>query len=294
LRRLLILSRNPEAHGVRRIVDAAQQRGLDALLLDPHLLQLGTADGRLTATGPAGALDLAATTIIPRIGSTSTEYSLAVLEHLEAGGARTLNPAAGVHRLRNKFNMLGYLAAAGLPVPDSAMLRSPAELAPVAQRLGGWPLVLKFIRGSQGLGVVFAADETVAGSVLEAMNYAQYDVLLQRYYPEAAGSDIRVIVLGGVARWAVRRSAQPGRFRSNIHRGGTAERVELVGILSAYADIAQRAAATFGLGLAGVDLIERAPSPLVLEVNASPGFESVEAAWDADVAAAVVEHAAEL
>jgi len=202
-------------------------------------------------------------------------------------GVPTLNPAAGVARLRNKFNMLGYLAQAGLGVPDSAMLRSPADLSAVADRLDGWPLVLKFIRGSQGLGVMLAADELAASSILEALNFAQYDVLLQRYYADAATTDIRVLVLGGRARWAVRRVAAAGRFRSNIHRGGRAEPLDIPAELR---ETAERAAAVFGLGLAGVDLTQTADGPLVLEVNSSPGFEQPEALYGPVVADAIVDY----
>jgi ribosomal protein S6--L-glutamate ligase len=289
--RLLLLSRTPEAHGVRRLHEAGQARG-GCELLDPHVVRLGVNAGRLTAwLDPEGDIDLDNTLVIPRIGSTSSEYSLAVLEHLEAGGAKVLNPAAGVVKLRNKFNMLGYLAAAGIAVPDTLLLRSPVDLGHVAAQLGGWPLVLKFIRGSQGLGVVFASDESVAGSVLEAMNFAQYDVLLQRYIPQAAKSDIRVLVLGGRARWGMRRNAAPGGFRSNIHRGGRAERIDLAGRELPYARLAEQAAAVFGLGLAGVDLVE-GEVPLVLEVNSSPGFEKPEELHpDDDIAGAIVEQA---
>lgn len=334
--RLLLLSRNPDAHGVHRLHEAGQARG-GCALLDPHSIRLGVDGGRLKAwTGDArgagfgaadslsayapegkssnstqvdgdgeqsisglavrypDAIDIRQSVVIPRIGSTSTEYSLAVLEHLEAGGAKVLNPSAGVHRTRNKFNMLGYLAAAGIAVPDSVLLRAPAELGAVAEQLGGWPLVLKFIRGSQGLGVMVAADELAATSVLEALNFAQYDVLLQRYYPQAAREDIRVLVLGGQARWGMRRVASPGRFRSNIHRGGRAERIGLAGEHSAYARVAEQAAAVFGLGLAGVDIVDSDSGPLVLEVNASPGFEKPEELYGEDIAGAIVDYALSL
>jgi ribosomal protein S6--L-glutamate ligase len=289
-RRLVLLSRNPEAHGVRRLQAAAGALG-GGELLDPHAIRLGVADGKLTAwVAGTEPFDLTNTVVIPRIGSTSTEYSLAVLEHLEAGGARVLNPAAGVTKLRSKFNMLGYLTAAGIPVPDSAVLRMPAELEPVVARLGGWPVVLKFIRGSQGLGVALAQDESVAAGVIEALNFAQYDVLLQRYYPTAS-SDLRILVLGGRARWGVRRIAAEGKFRSNIHRGGRGEPLDLAGKHAPYARLAEHAAAVFQLGLAGVDLIDSEDGPVVLEVNASPGFEKPEELYGNIVAEAIVEYA---
>lgn len=310
--RLLLLSRNPDAHGVRRLHEAGRKHGCE--LLDPHAIRLGVDRGKLTAwvdtiseggrpSAPPGAgrgqgpapsecfFDLPNTVVIPRIGSTSTEYSLAVLEHLEAGGAKVLNPAAGVTMLRSKFNMLGYLAAAGIAVPDSILLRAPADVEAAVESLGGWPVVLKFIRGSQGLGVAIADNISVASSVLEALNFAQYDVLLQRYSASAALSDVRMIVLGGKARWGVRRIAGAGSFRSNIHRGGRAEKIDLLGEHAAYAQLAERAAAVFRLGLAGVDMFETEQGPAVLEVNSSPGFEKPEQLYGPIVADAIVEYA---
>jgi ribosomal protein S6--L-glutamate ligase len=305
--RLLLLSRNPDAHGVRRLDEAGAAHGCE--LLDPHAIRLDVDGGKLTAwTGPEGVgshphpergqgpapsgsfIHLPSTIVIPRIGSTSTEYSLAVLEHLEAGGARVLNPASGVAKLRSKFNMLGYLAAAGLPVPDSILLRAPADVEAAVHSLGGWPVVLKFIRGSQGLGVAIASELSMAVSVLEAMNYAQYDVLLQRYYAAAAQSDVRVLVLGGRARWGMRRIAGDGSFRSNIHRGGRAEPIDLAGEHAPYARLAEQAAAVFGLGLAGVDMFATDAGPVILEVNSSPGFEKPEELYGPVIADAIVEY----
>jgi ribosomal protein S6--L-glutamate ligase len=288
---LLLLSRNPDAHGVRRLFEAGKTLGV-CQLLDPHAIRLGVEGGQLLAwTDAGGELDLTRLVVLPRLGSTSTEYSLAVLEHLESGGAKVVNSAAGVTRLRSKFNMLGYLAAAGLPVPDSVVMRVPVEIEPIAERLGGWPVVLKFIRGSQGLGVAIAQDETVAGSVLEAMNFAQYDVLLQRYHARAAHSDFRVLVLGGQARWGMRRVAADGKFRSNIHRGGRAEPIDLATEHAEFAQLAEQAAAVFGLGLAGVDLFASEGGPVLLEVNSSPGFEKPEELYGPVVADAIVEYA---
>jgi ribosomal protein S6--L-glutamate ligase len=167
------------------------------------------------------------------------------------------------------------------------MLRTPNDLAPAVERLGGYPLVLKFIRGSQGVGVVLATEESVARSVLEALNLVQYDALLQRFYPEAQGSDTRVLVLGGAARWAVTRTSREGGFRSNFHRGGTAAARALTPEI---ARLAEEAAQLFELGLAGVDLIEGPHGPLVLEVNGSPGFETIEHAHGVDVAVEILQY----
>lgn len=288
---IAVLTRQPDSHACQRLVAAAAALGVDLSLVDPHSYYLYLLPPAPTAFLNGRELALRELRLIPRLGSLATEHALAALAHLELGGARTLNPAAGLLQLRHKFTELGALAAAGLPVPDSAMLRSPAAVEPAAARLGGFPLVAKFIRGSQGLGVILAPDADVLRAVLEALNLVQYDVLLQRFYPAGAARDTRVLVLGGRARWAVERRSAPGSFRSNFHRGGSAAAVELTAPL---AELAERAAGVFGLGLAGVDIIEGGSGPLVMEVNGSPGFETIEAAHGVDVAAAIVRHVLEL
>jgi ribosomal protein S6--L-glutamate ligase len=227
VKNIVVLTRQPDCHAAVRLLEAALQLKLPLTLLDPHQYYLYTQGGASQAVldgTPVGARELA---VIPRLGSLATEYALAALEHLERCGAWCLNGYQQLMRLRNKFSALSQLASAGLPVPDSAMLRAPNDVGPAVERLGGYPVVLKFIRGSQGVGVVLATDESVARSVLEALNLVQYDVLLQRYYPAASGSDTRVLVLGGQARWAVERTSRPGGFRSNFHRGGTAVSCEI-------------------------------------------------------------------
>ena len=283
---VILLSRQPDNYSSQRFMAAATRLGIPLELTDPHgyYLQLQGSLARITSAGNQAIH--AGQIVIPRLSSLATEYSLAALRHLELCGAKPLNSYASLMRLRFKFTALGELAAAGLAVPDSEMLRSPSEIAPAVERLGGYPLVLKFLRGNQGVGVVYAADESTVQSVLEALNLVAYDVMLQRYYPEAAQTDIRVLVLNGEARWAVRRTSSGGRFRSNFHRGGSAEKLELT---TGLAELAVKAADAFELGFAGVDIIESEDSWLVLEVNASPGFETVDKVHNVDVAGEVLE-----
>jgi ribosomal protein S6--L-glutamate ligase len=285
---LCILSRQPDSYSMQRFTAAAQQRGIPLLLLDPHNLYLWLSGGQADVSGGAQRINPRRLAVVPRLGSTATEYSIAALDMLERAGAGVVNTTASLMRMRNKFTALAQLACAGIAVPDSAMLRAPSDIAPAVERLGGYPLVLKFIRGSQGVGVVFAPDESVVTSVLEALNILQYDVLLQRFYARAAQTDLRVFVLGGEARWAVRRTSTNGRFRSNFHRGGRAQAV----VLDAKAEaLARHAAGVFELGMAGVDLIEGPAGWLVMEVNSSPGFETLEQVLNVDVAGAVLEYA---
>ena len=293
--RIVVLTRHPEAHGVARLEEAAQSSGIELHLVDAHEFELATgpADkGRVAvAAHPELGDDWTNTVVIPRLGSLATEYSLAVLDMLERSGASVLNSYYGLTRLRHKFSALAELAAAGLPVPESVMLRAPADIGPAVEQLGGYPVVVKFIRGSQGVGVIIAPDSATVTSVVEAMNLVQYDVMLQRYYPAARDTDLRVLMINGEPRWAVRRRSAQGAFRANFHRGGTAEPVELT---EQIAGLATRAAQCFDLGLAGVDLIEDNGNLLVLEVNGSPGYQTVEDVHGVDVAMAVVNAALEL
>jgi ribosomal protein S6--L-glutamate ligase len=286
---IAILTRHPDNHANQRF--RAARPHLDLALLDPFALELRLHAGRPEVWQGGAQLDLAATAVLPRIGSTAPEYSLNVLEHLAAAGARCVNPPAGLLRLRHKFNMLAELAAAGLPVPDSIMLRSQAGFEGAVEQLGGYPVVLKFVRGGQGVGVIKAQDADTVRTVLEGLNLLQYDAMLQRFHPGAAQADTRVLVLGGRARWAIRRSSADGRFRSNFHQGGSASAAELDSELAA---LAQQAAGAFGLGLAGVDIADDNGRRYVLEVNSSPGFEATEAAHGADIAGAILDYAASL
>ena len=229
--------------------------------------------------------------VIPRIGSTATEYALFALRQLELSGVPSLNSYGALVRLRHKFTALSELAAAGLPVPDTMMLRAPGDVGAVVERLGGWPVVLKFIRGSQGVGVVYADNASVAQSVLEALNLISYDVLVQRFYPAAAEGDVRVLVVGDEARWAVRRKSEGGEFRANFHRGAAVSGVEPPAEACA---LALQAARVFGLGFAGVDLVADGQGGwMVMEVNGSPGFEAAEQIHGRVVAEAVLAHASD-
>ena len=289
MRNVVVLTRQPDAHAVQRLVaTAARRRDLRLHITDPHQYYLYLTGGLPLVAHALPECVPAESVLIPRLGSLATEYALAALDMLERQEARTLNSCAGLLKLRHKFLALVELAGAGVAVPDSVMLRAPQDLAPAVARLGGYPVVLKFIRGSQGVGVVFAPDASVTGSVLEALNLVQYDVLLQRYYPEAAQGDARVLVLSGKARWAVRRESPPGGFRSNLHRGGEPSALELTESLTS---LAERGAAVFGLGLAGVDIVETGAGPIVMEVNASPGFNTIETVYGANVAGAILDSA---
>jgi ribosomal protein S6--L-glutamate ligase len=290
---ILVLSRNHEAHGVNRLQQAAELRSdCELIVLDPHTLRLHN-----TAAGPHishDVLDLRPGNLVllPRIASLASEFALYCLEHLEAAGIPSLTPFSGLASLRHKFSALTALARAGIPVPDSVMLRNQSELAPAVESVGGYPLILKFIRGSQGIGVILAEREDTVRSVLDALNAVQYDVLLQRYIPEAAAlGTYRVLVIESRARYAVHLTPAAGRDHSNVHAGGKARLQELTPEL---AELSEQATAVFGIGFAGVDLVQTKDGLSILEVNGSPGFAQPEILHEADIAGELLDAALRL
>ncbi len=287
---ILLLTRNPSGQSVTRLQEAAGIRKDCTLqVVDPHSIRLHTGTGGPRVGHDSLRIEAGNTVLLPRMGSLSTEYSLYCLEQLEACGIPSICSFGGILRLRHKYSALTMLAQAGLPVPDSVLLRNQAELQPAIDSVGGYPLIIKFIRGSQGVGVILAEREDTVRSVLDALNLVQYDVMLQRYIPEAASrGTIRVLVVGGRALLAVQLTAAAGRDRSNIHAGGTARKLELSREMQA---LAERSAALFGLGLAGVDLVDTAAGLVLMEVNSSPGFEQPELLYGQDIAAQIIDSA---
>ena len=223
--------------------------------------------------------------VIPRIGTAVTFYGTAVLRQLEMMGAYTPNSADAILKARDKLRALQLLAAAGLPLPRTVFGDNPDDTADLLSLLGDPPHVIKLNEGSQGQGVVLAEKRSNSQSVIEAFRGLYANFLVQEFIGEAGGCDLRCFVVGGRVIAAMRRCAQPGEFRANLHRGGSAEAVRLS---AAERRLAIEAAATLGLEVAGVDLIRSQCGPLLLEVNASPGLEGIEAASGVDVAAAVI------
>ena len=290
---VLLLTRKPSGHSVTRLMESAALRSdLELQVLDPHTIRLHTGPSGTRVSHDELSLDPASCVLVPRIGSLSTEYSLYCLEQLEALGIPSICPFPGILRLRHKYSALAALSMAGIPVPDSVMLRNQAELQPAVDSVGGYPLIIKFIRGSQGVGVIRADREDTVRSVLDALNMVQYDVLLQRYIPEAASrGTIRVLVVGGRARLAVHLTPAAGSDRSNVHAGGQAAKLELTIDM---VQVAEQSAALFGTSLAGVDLVETDNGYVLMEVNSSPGYEMPEALYGLDVAGMILDSAVAL
>lgn len=282
--KIAILSRNPELYSTRRLVNAARRRGHSAKVIDPLRCYMN-----ITPTAPdihyRGKPLEGFDAVIPRIGTSVTYYGLAVLRQFEAMGVRSLNSANAVARSRDKLLALQLLANKGIGMPITGFAHSPDDTQDLIGLVGGAPLVVKLTEGTQGVGVVLCETHGAATSVIEAFRGLDAYFLVQQFVQEAAGSDIRCFVVGGQVVAAMLRQAPPGEFRSNLHRGGHAESVQITRLERS---TAIRAARILGLNVAGVDLLRTHQGPMVLEVNSSPGLEGIEAATGENIAAAII------
>lgn len=285
--RLLILSRKRSLYSTRRLREEGVKLGHHVEVVDPLRCVL-----LIRPEGPAilaGGRELTPPdVVIPRVGSMGTDYSVAVVRHLELMRVPVLNGSEAISRAKHKLACLQELASRNLPVPDTLIARYPRDLDRLMKLLGGPPVILKLLRGTQGTGVIFAESRQSVESVLETVWSLGEDILLQRFIAESKGRDLRALVLDGKVAAAMRRVGPPGEFRSNIHRGGVGEAVKLN---RSYARVAVAGAKALGLRAAGVDMLETAAGPVLLEVNASPGFEGLEAATGVNAARAIVKTA---
>ena len=286
--RLAFLSRSRSLYTTRRLLQAARGEGHQASVLDPLdlFMELGAGSPALFHGGSARRLapiDVA----FPRIGAAVTEYGLAVIQQLEIMRIPVVNRTRAIALARDKMRCLQVLSHAGLPVPRTAMIRHPRQVAQALAQVGGPPVVLKLIQGSQGIGVILLESVDAVESVLDTLWSLGQVILIQEFVSESRGRDLRALVLGGRVVVAMRRQARAGEFRANIHRGGTGTIVDLP---EETREVASRAARIVGLEVAGVDLLEGAHGPQVMEVNSSPGFQGLEAATGLDVAGEIVRH----
>jgi len=223
--------------------------------------------------------------VIPRIGASKTFYGTAVVRQFEMMGVFSANESQAITRSRDKLRCLQLLARQGIGLPVTGFANSTKDIDGLIGIVGGAPLVVKLLEGTQGIGVILAETNKAAEAVIEAFRGLDANILVQEFIKEARGSDIRVLVIGQKVVAAMRRTAIAGEFRSNLHRGGTAERVKLT---PEERSTAIRAAKTMGLNVAGVDLLRSNHGPVVMEVNSSPGLEGIEKATHIDVAGAVI------
>jgi ribosomal protein S6--L-glutamate ligase len=285
--KLAILSRKPSLYSTRRLVKAARDRGHEARVFDPLHCYMSVSTDR-PAIYYKGEELMGYDAVIPRIGASITFYGTAVLRQFEMLGVYPVNESVAITRARDKLRSLQLLARKGIPLPVTGFAQSPDDIQHVISMVGGAPLVLKMIEGTQGIGVVLAETPKAAESVIDAFFGLKVNILVQQYIREARGADIRCFVIGDKVVAAMRRQAREGDFRSNLHRGGTASPIKLTPEERA---IAVHAAKVIGLNVAGVDLLRSDRGPLVLEVNSSPGLEGIEQVTNRDIAGMIVEFA---
>jgi ribosomal protein S6--L-glutamate ligase len=286
--KLAILSRNAKLYSTRRLVVAARERGHTVRVLDPLRCYMKIAPGQFQLHYKGKALtDVDA--VIPRIGASVTRYGTAVLRQLELMGAYTPNSCDAILRARDKLRCHQLLAGEGVGLPITVFGDNPDDTSDLLALLGKSPHVIKLVEGSQGNGVVLAESESASRNVIDAFRGLYANFLVQEFIAEAKGADIRCFIVGQTVVAAMRRQGEPGEFRSNLHRGGTATSVKLSAVER---ETALRAAKVLGLELAGVDLLRSRRGPLVLEVNSSPGLEGIEHTTGVDVAGAIIDHLA--
>jgi ribosomal protein S6--L-glutamate ligase len=289
--RIAILSRNPRLYSTRRLVEAAGARGAEVQVLDTHHGVVKVSKKKpevLLGAHPLPRFD----GVVPRIGASITFYGLAVLRQFEMMGVFPANESQAIARSRDKLRSLQLFSRHDIGIPPTAFARSPEDVKQAIGRVGGAPVILKLLEGTQGMGVILAESVKSAESVLDAMHSLRQNILIQKFVAEARGVDYRVIVVGGRVVAAMERRASEGEFRSNLHRGGKAVAVTLEPEMER---TALAAAEVLGLNIAGVDMLPSDDGPMVLEVNSSPGLQGIEAATGRDVAgemiAFVLEHA---
>ncbi len=282
--RFIMLARNPSLYSHKRLVDTAQARGHEIDVINTLHVHMNISASRPTLRYGGKELPLY-DAVIPRIGASVTHYGLAVLRQFEVQGVYPLNESVAIGRSRDKLRALQLLAREGIGMPVTAFAHGPRKAEAVIKEVGGAPVVIKLIEGTQGMGVILAETEASAKSIIEAFSAASVNIMVQEYIKEAHGSDIRAFVVGGEVVAAMRRTGREGDFRSNLHRGGNAEAIELTELERA---TAVWSAEALGLNVCGVDLLRSHRGPMVLEVNSSPGLKGIEGATGVDVASLII------
>ncbi len=283
--RIGILSRKASLYSTARLKQAAVERGLDVRVIDFVRCTIAVAARNPSVRYHDQPLELDA--VIPRIGASVTFYGAAVVRQFEMMGVYTSAESQAIVRSRDKLRSMQLLARAGVDMPVTAFARSTKDTQSLIQLVGGAPLIIKLLEGTQGRGVVLAETGKAAESVVDAFRQLDANILVQEFIKEAGGSDVRAIVVGSRVVAAMTRTAAAGEFRSNLHRGGSAEATKLT---TKERRTAIRAAQTLGLAIAGVDMLRAERGPLVLEVNSSPGLEGIEDSTGVDVAGEIIDY----
>jgi ribosomal protein S6--L-glutamate ligase len=284
--KLVILSRNPKLYSTKRLVEAGEQHGHEVVVLDhmkcvlvieqgqPHIFYQGK------EVSGVGA-------VIPRIGASATLYGAAVVRQFEMKKIFTAVESQALTRSRDKLRSLQLLSRAGLGMPKTSFAYNSKDLDIIINQVGGAPVVIKLLEGTQGIGVILAETHNVAKSVIEGFLSIDANILVQEFIKESKGADIRAFVVDGQVVGAMKRQGAEGEFRSNLHRGGKATLIKLT---PEEKSTAIKAAKKLGLGIAGVDMLQSTRGPLIMEVNSSPGLEGIEGATGVDIAGKIIDY----
>jgi len=280
-----LLSRNANLYSTTRLREAAESRGHEVRVID-YLRCVLDITSHKPAIRYAGQELEGYDAIIPRIGATHTFYGTAVVRQFEMMNVFPTNESQGISRSRDKLRSLQLLSRNGIGLPVTGIAHSTKDIDGLIELVGGAPVIVKLIEGTQGVGVVLAETKKAAESVIAAFRQLDANILVQEFIKEAKGADLRAFVVGGRAGASMRRQGAPGDFRSNLHQGGTAEKIKLT---PEERSTAVRAAKTMGLNVCGVDMLRSNHGPVVMEVNSSPGLEGIETSTHVDVAGKVIE-----
>jgi ribosomal protein S6--L-glutamate ligase len=283
--KIAILSRDAGLYSTSRLVEAAENRGHEVEVIDYLRCYMNITAHNPQVMYQGHALE-GIDAVIPRIGAPYTFYGTAVVRQFEMAGVFCVNESQAISRSRDKLRCLQLLARKGIGIPVTAAADSTRDIEGLMKIVGGAPMVVKLVEGTQGIGVVLAETDKAAESVIQAFRGLSANILVQEFIGESKGSDIRCFVVGGKVVASMRRQGPPGEFRSNLHRGGSAEKIRLTPEERA---TATRAAKTMGLNVCGVDLLRSNHGPVVMEVNSSPGLEGIEGSTGVDVAAKIME-----
>ncbi|MDX1498291.1 MAG: 30S ribosomal protein S6--L-glutamate ligase [Woeseiaceae bacterium] len=283
--KIAVLSTNKNLYSTRRLVEAGQERGHQMLVINHKrcYMNIVSHKPRVHYNGQAiERLDA----VIPRIGASVSFYGTAVVRQFEVSGVYSLNESVAITRSRDKLRALQLLSRKGIGLPVTGFASAPGDTDDLLDLVGGAPVVIKLLEGTQGVGVVLAETQQAAKSVIEAFRGLKANFMVQEYIKEAGGADIRCFVVGDKVVASMMRQGKEGEFRSNLHRGGSAK---LIKITPEERSTAVRSAKVMGLNVAGVDLLRSAHGPVVMEVNSSPGLEGIETATDRDIAGMIIE-----
>lgn len=285
--KIAILATNPKLYSHQRLIEAGEAAGHEIKIINFLYCYMNVAASKPRVYYRGGLSLPQFDALIPRIGVSNTFYGTAVLRHLETMGMYSVNESIAISRSRDKFRSLQLLARKGIPMPSTGFAQSPDDTDSLIKMVGGTPLVIKLLEGTQGKGVILADSHQSAVSMINAFKGMHVNILVQEFIAESHGTDIRCLVVGDKVVTAMKRQAKEGEFRANVHQGGQALKVKLT---AKERSIAVAATKTMGLKVAGVDILRSDQGPLVLEINSSPGLEAIEKTTGIDIAGEIIHY----